>query len=626
MDNKVDFKSLLARIEKMDSQQDKEKAVHESFNKYSKLSDSNKPTSNTGVSGTISSISSFVKALDTSNRTVVQFDKNLLDMTADFTNFVSSIVSMDFSKIMFSMSEMAKPFLEVDSALRNQVNKSLGLTGNLARNLRTDIIEVSEDTMKYGIEMSQVTDTYTSFVTELGRAQPISRELATNMLMVSKGAGVSASQAGTFLAKLEGFGVGLEKGPDTLKEMAGTARTMGLTTNKFMAYAAENLKMINTLGFDKGIQGFTKIAAKASSIGFNLSTAQASAEKLFDIDGAVEMAAQLNVLGGDFGRLGNAIDLMFMPTNDMEGFTNSLLDATKQFVSFNSEKNSFDVSPLDLRRAREFAKATGMSIEEVIESGKRLSKMEVIKDKISFLPNLSEEERVLIGNLGSINDNGDVTIKGKVVNDMKSNEITDALRSIKQENNKGKMTEKDILNEQLNMFSKMNYYLKAIALQIGGGGDNGGLFNVLGDDLNDLVYSIVGEDSEKRDLMMDNLSSMFVKGDTSGVLSKLSGKVETNEQQTIYDSIKRKMESVQAESAKWNSAKSKMSDGVTGSLKGAVIKNEVHVAAPNVSLYVDGVMHKLSNDQRKALNELTVKYKMSKSNQGDTSTNFTKTE
>ena len=144
--------------------------------------------------------------------------------------------------------------------------------------------------------------------------------------------------------------------------------------------------------------------------------------------------------------------------------------------------------------------------------------------------------------------------------------------------------------------------------------------------MNDLVYSIVGEDSEKRDLMMDNLSSMFVKGDTSGVLSKLSGKVETNEQQTIYDSIKRKMESVQAESAKWNSAKSKMSDGVTGSLKGAVIKNEVHVAAPNVSLYVDGVMHKLSNDQRKALNELTVKYKMSKSNQGDTSTNFTKTE
>lgn len=614
MANKIDFNALSKQVGKMDSDQDRQKVLEDTYYKYSKLSESNKSTSDSdsGISKTIRGLSSFVKALDTSNQSVVRFDKNLLDMTADFTNFVSSIASMDFSKIMSSMSEMAKPFLEVDSALRNQVNVSLGLTGNLARNLRTDIIEVSEDTMKYGIEMSQVTDTYASFVTELGRAQPISRELATNMLMVSKGAGVSASQAGTFLAKLEGFGVGLEKGPDTLKEMAGTARTMGLTTNKFMAYAAENLKMINTLGFDKGIQGFTKIAAKASSIGFNLSTAQASAEKLFDIDGAVEMAAQLNVLGGDFGRLGNAIDLMFMPTNDMEGFTNSLLDATKQFVSFNSEKNSFDVSPLDLRRAREFAKATGMSIEEVIESGKRLSKMEVIKDKISFLPNLSEEERVLIGNLGSINENGDVTIKGKVVNDMESNEITDALRSIKQENNKSKMSDKDILNEQLNMFSKMNYYLKAIALQIGGGGDNGGLFNVLGDDLNDLVYSIVGEDGEKRDLMMDKLSSMFIKGDTSGVLSKLGGEVETDKQRTIYESIKRKMESVQAESANWNSAKSKMTDGVNGSLKGApVINNEVNVAAPNVSLQIDGVMYKLSNDERKAIKELTVEYKLS---------------
>ena len=62
--------------------------------------------------------------------------------------------------------------------------------------------------------------------------------------------------------------------------MASTARSMGLSTNKFMEFATTNLKMINTLGFSKGIRGFTQIAAKASSIGYDLASAQSAAEKL----------------------------------------------------------------------------------------------------------------------------------------------------------------------------------------------------------------------------------------------------------------------------------------------------------------------------------------------------------
>ena len=558
--------------------------------------------------------SEYIKSLGSMGGATISFDKNILDLTDDVLKFGKAMVSLDFGKILTSFKELAKPIIALDTALRNQVNRSLGLTGGLARDLRADIIEVAEETTKYGIEIGYVADTYSTFINDLGLAVPISREVGEGLMLQARAVGLTASQAGSFLATLTNFGVGLEKGPETLKEMASTARSMGLSTNKFMEFATTNLKMINTLGFSKGIRGFTQIAAKASSIGYDLASAQSAAEKLFDIDGAVEMAAQLNVLGGDFGKLGNAIDLMFSPTNDMEGFTNSLMDATKQFVSFNAEKNTFDVSPLDLRRAREFAKVTGMSIEEVIRSGKRLAKMDMIKDKISFLPDLSEDERTLIGNLGSISDSGEVTLKGKVVSEMGSVELTNTLRSLKQEDKKKAMTEKEILNEQLNLFTKSNYYLKAIALQVTGAGDGGGAFTAVGDDLNDLVYDMIKDDT-KREAMLDSFMTMFAKNDIRGIEASLEANAKTDDQKIAVQGIKDKMQSYMDEYQKVMGVSAKNS-GISG--VGSSLKENVEVKlspTTNVSVTIDSQLEKFTNDERKILKNYAAKVIVD--NQGD---------
>ena len=601
----ISFKDLITDLNITDPQEkDKlDRYVKQVANEAANKSN-NKMSSNGSA---LDRISDYITELGNVNSSAVAFDKNILQLTDDVIDFGKAMVSMDFGKIMTSLSTVAKPIIALDSALRKQVNVSLGLTGGLARDLRTDMIEVAEETTKYGIEIDDVAAAYSSFITDLGLAVPISRDVAEGLMLQSKAVGLSATQAGSFLATLTNFGVGLEKGPETLKEMASTARSMGLSTNKFMNFATTNLKMINTLGFSKGIRGFTQIAAKASSIGYDLASAQTAAEKLFDIDGAVEMAAQLNVLGGDFGKLGNAIDLMFSPTNDMEGFTNSLMDATKQFVSFNSEKNTFDVSPLDLRRAREFAKVTGMSIEEVIRSGKRLAKMDMIKDKISFLPDLSEDERTLIGNLGSISDSGEVTLKGKVVSEMGSVELTNTLRSLKQEDKKKAMTEKEILNEQLNMFSKSVYYLKAIALQVTGAGDGGGAFTAVGDDLNDLVYDMVKDDT-KREAMLDSFMTMFAKNDIRGIEASLAANATTPDQKIAVQGIKDKMELYMKEyqNAMGVSAKNSGISGVGSSLKENV--NVKLSPTTNVSVTIDGQLaENFTSGERKILKNYAAK-------------------
>ena len=570
----------------------------------------------------IGKLNDYIQALDASTSASTRWNTNILTMADNVLQLTKNLGFKKFEEAANNFKDIVTPFIDLDQALRNNINKELGLTGKLSRDIRTSIIEAAEGTLEFGIGVGDITDVYVSLVKELGRATPLSKELLQNTAMWSRATGVSMSEAGSFLAKLENFGISINQGPKILEEMSDTARSMGLTTSKFMSYAAENLKLINTLGFEKGVRGFTEIAAKASSIGFNLQSAAGVAEKLFDIDNAVEMAAQLNVLGGDFGKLGNAIDLMFSPTNDMEGFTDSLMSATKEFVTFNSEKNTFDVSPLDLRRAREFAKATGLSLEEVIDTGKRLSKMEMIKDSISFIPNLTDEERDLIGSLGQLNENGEVTIKGKTVTELaEDGKLSTAISELRQQDAKKDISEKEILNEQLNIFTKSNYYLKSIALKLGAFGDDGGLFNILGNDLNDLVYSVLGKDGDVSGVMK-NITGSLVSGSQQGFEKAMAPVVGmmNNEQLSKFSSMKETvmdyLSSVKSYGDKKNGysnafevKNNQSSQGVTNmqSLSYGPQQATPQVST-NLTLVMDGQRYQLTRDQWKAVNEITAGY------------------
>ena len=575
---------------------------------------------------TNTSLKSITEQLGRASTATLSWNNSLFDVIDSFKVLINTTTNSEssFLDVFAAVQNIIQPLIDLDQALRTKVNKELGVTGRLSEDIRMSIVNTAKETIKYGINVDEIASAYDSFATSLGRAVPLSNELMENITKQARASGMSMSAAGDFLAKLENYGLSIQSGPKTLEEMSDTARSMGLTTNKFMSYAAENLKMINTLGFDKGVRGFTEIAAKASSVGFNLQTAASSAEKLFDIDSAVEMAAQLNVLGGDFGRLGNAIDLMFMPTNDMEGFTDGLMKATQQFVTFNEEKNTFDVSPLDLRRAREFAKATGMSLEEVIETGKRMSKMELIKDRISFIPNLSDEERDLIGSLGQLNDNGEVTIKGETISKLEDEgRLTGAINSLKQQDAQGKRSQEDILSEQLNTMVQSNLYLKGIALSAGAFGEGGGLLTLLGDDLNKLAReTLVGKDIDFQSIqnqLMSGLTDSFRNGSTTEGFESAFSEVFDN----ADGSVRQRLSTLKSQIVEYMDASGVKSkgDGFAAALsEGSATERQLQVQNSfNPTIVIDGIGYALTRDQQKFVDRQGREYTLS-ALEGDTTT------
>ena len=608
--NKNNIKDILQKFIKAEGSPDQklidkaEAAISEITAEGSKSS-----SSNSGDESVFSKLNSTIEKFDGAKNATTTWNTSVVEITDSLTKMLS--VMNDPKKNLFdvakSFAKLFEPFIRLDQALRDGINKEMGITGQLSRDIRNEIINTAKQTLLYGINVRDVEEGYKGVLNTLGRSVPLSNEFTANLLKQAKASGVSSRNAGEFAGQLERMGVSIIRAPKILESMSDTARSMGLNTSQFIETATSNLKLINTLGFKEGVDGFTKISAKASLIKFDLTSAAAKASELFEADNAIEMAAQLNVLGGEYGRLGNAIDLMFMPTNDMEGFTDSIMEAQKQFVSFNSATQEFQSSPLDLRRAKEFAKIMGKDVNTVMEEAKSAARRDMIKNKISFMPNMDEKDRELIASLGQLDKQGNVTIQGKVLSTMTDKQRDGALNALRQENKKGKMSTDDILREQMTIGTAANRYLEQIALQVGAFGDSGGLISTLGDDLNDMVYGAL--DEAQRGKLFSTIKNegtvAALNGVDSGKFGELSEEFATELKTTLSKASAEYGTFVKTGAT--NFGLNKGAQAMSKQQTTKIIKdNSTHTEIfKDIYITVDGVTQKITRDMYKTLERLT---------------------
>ena len=67
------------------------------------------------------------------------------------------------------------------------------------------------------------------------------------------------------------------------------------------------------------------------------------AEKVMRPEGAVETAALLTTMGGEFAKLGDPFQLMFKARNDFASFSKDIGKATSEFVEYNKQTGAFEI-------------------------------------------------------------------------------------------------------------------------------------------------------------------------------------------------------------------------------------------------------------------------------------------
>jgi hypothetical protein len=283
---------------------------------------------------------------------------------------------------------------EMDKAMRKAALE-MGVVGKETESFRNNIKTVAKETQMIGIGIEKLSEIQSAYSNNLGRAVVLSKEGLKGLGQMAAATGLGAEGAAQMASDMELQGISAEKTAKFTEQTMNDAHRMGLNASKVIKMVANNIKMLNKYNFKEGVKGLEKLAMLTTRLGVDMDFASGMADKLWDVEGAVEMSAQLQVMGGAWANMADPFHLMYMARNDIAGLTEELGNAAAKSVTFNNKTGEFDMAAKEMHRLKIIAEQTGIAYEDLVTAGKNAKKFSMIKSQIRFNVGGGEDGKAL---------------------------------------------------------------------------------------------------------------------------------------------------------------------------------------------------------------------------------------
>jgi phosphoribosylcarboxyaminoimidazole (NCAIR) mutase len=305
-----------------------------------------------------------------------------------------------------------KDLFEMDKAIR-KASLQMGLIGTQSQAFRNNIKLAAEDTQKLGMGIKELAEMQAQYSENIGRNVSLGKEGLVALAQIAEGTALGAEATGQMAADFEAQGISAVRTKDAMEEAANRASSMGLNSAKVIKNIAQNTKMLNKFRFKDGVKGLVKMAELSAKLGVDMDFASGFAEKLWNVEGAVETAAQFNVMGGAFARLGDPFKLMYMARNDIAGLTEEIANAAAESATFNKQTGKFELGAMEMHRLKIIAEQTGLEYDKLVTAGQNAAKFTKIKSQVSF--SMNDEAREFLANTAQLDEQGRayITVDGE---------------------------------------------------------------------------------------------------------------------------------------------------------------------------------------------------------------------
>jgi hypothetical protein len=300
--------------------------------------------------------------------------------------------------------------LKLESDLHTEINERMGITGDLSRAYRDTLIETLPAATQLGFDINNITEMVTSLSEKSGRFNLFSKDTLDRTFVTARAFGLSLSQMADAMGKFEEVGLG---SADTLERIETAGRhslSLGLNSRKLVGELKDNIGKLNEFGFANGVEGLNRMAQKAAEFRMNMSETFKVAEKVMNPESAIELTANMQMLGGAIGDLNDPLKLMYMATNNVEGLQDAIQGAASTLATYNKEQGRFEITGANLRRAKEMATQLGVSYSEfskgAIAAQERIAANDALLAK-GF--NIKDKDREFLTNMSQMKD-GKMTI------------------------------------------------------------------------------------------------------------------------------------------------------------------------------------------------------------------------
>ena len=293
--------------------------------------------------------------------------------------------------------------------LLEDINTKTGLTGKLSKDFREEISNAGPKLAQLGISFETLANVAQGLVDKSGKFNLINQQSFEQAAKVGQAYLGSMEALTNMLPDFEKVGIGAKGTFDAVEKAGKSSLTLGLNSQRVSKDLATNIGKLNEYGFQKGVEGLARMVQKSIEFRLSMDAVSQVAEKVFSPESALELSANLQVLGGAIGDFNDPLKLMYMATNNVEGLQDSIINAASSLATYNQEQGRFEVTGVNLRKVREMATALGMDYKELTKTAVAAQERLSAKEMLSGL-RIEDEDKEFLTNMSQMK-NGKMTIE-----------------------------------------------------------------------------------------------------------------------------------------------------------------------------------------------------------------------
>ena len=286
--------------------------------------------------------------------------------------------------------------IKSDKVIRQTI-LNLGLSGAKAELMRKSFEDSALHVAHLGGSLEDVQKIMEGYAEETGRARVLTASMVEDITSIGKGTGLGIEQATKLGAQFEIMGFDAKATMEYVQGVVDTTERMGVNTTKVLKNVSDNFKKLNTYTFQQGVRGMAQMASYAEKFKIDIGQALNAADVAKSLEGAIDLAANLQVMGGEFAKT-DPFEMLFLSRNDPAKFTEKIADMTKGVVSFRKMADgSFEkfISPADRDRLASVGKSLGMEVGQLTEMALRQAEIQKMRQQMQGM-GLTDQQKELI--------------------------------------------------------------------------------------------------------------------------------------------------------------------------------------------------------------------------------------
>ena len=251
----------------------------------------------------------------------------------------------------------------------SQYAKSVGLAKKGMDALRKSTIDnmvKSHIGINYNVSTDELLKLQENYTKAVGRNVRLSNADQENMAAMR--AIIGEGKTTEFASQFENFGLSMSSTAEHMGKMFADASKAGISFEKYSDNVKQNISIAQNYTFKDGLKGLESMAKKATAIKMDMQMVANLAQKVSTVEGAIDVGAKLQVLGGPFAQAADPLGMLNEGLNDIEGLQDRVIRMIGQLGSFDKSTDEVKVSAFNKRRVAAAAEAMGMDYGKLMES------------------------------------------------------------------------------------------------------------------------------------------------------------------------------------------------------------------------------------------------------------------